>query len=109
LELRAYIIRRLLLLIPVLVGVTLLVFAITQLFSPVERASLYATSAKQVENVSGLIAKYGLDKPFYVQYWTWINQIARGNFGWSKAVSMSVKDAFLQFLPATVMYTHLSL
>jgi len=102
LELRAYIIRRLLLLIPVLVGVTLLVFAITQLFSPVERASLYATSAKQVENVSGLIAKYGLDKPFYVQYWTWINQIARGNFGWSKAVSMSVKDAFLQFLPATV-------
>jgi len=102
LELRAYIIRRLLLLIPVLLGVSFLVFGILQLFSPVERASLYATSAKQISDVSPLIAKYGLDKPVYVQYWVWINQVIRGNLGWSKAVSMPVKDAFLHFLPATI-------
>ena len=101
-ELRAYIIRRLLLLIPVLIGVSLLVFGVTQLFSPVERASLYARSAKEMADVSDLVQKYGFDKPIYVQYWVWINQVIRGNLGWSKAVSMPVKDAFLQFFPATI-------
>lgn len=101
-ELRAYVVRRLVLLIPVLLGVTFFIFGVLQLFSPVERASLYATSAKQIENVDPLIEKYGLDEPVHVQYWRWINQVIRGNLGWSESVSMSVKDAFLHFLPATI-------
>jgi peptide/nickel transport system permease protein len=102
LELRTYIIRRLLLLIPVLFGVSLLIFAILQLFSPVERASLYVTDPKQFANVDAIIAKYGLDQPVWTQYGTWINQVIHGNLGWSKVVSMPVTDAMIKFLPATL-------
>ena len=101
-ELRAYIVRRLLLIIPVLFGVTLLIFALLQLFSPVERVALYVTSPKQFASVADMIAKYGLDQPVWVQYGHWINQIFQGNLGWSKVVSQPVTSAMLNFLPATL-------
>ena len=101
-ELRAYIIRRLLLLIPVLFGVSLLIFGLLQLFSPVERAALYVTDPKQFANVAEIIEKYGLDQPWWTQYGTWINQVIHGNLGWSKVVSLPVTDAIMNFLPATL-------
>lgn len=101
-ELRVYIIRRLVLLIPVLFGVTLLIFGLLQLFSPVERAALYVTNPKQFANIADIITKYGLDQPWWVQYGNWINEVFHGNLGWSKVVSMPVIDAILNFLPATL-------
>ena len=101
-ELRAYIIRRLLMLIPVLFGVSLLIFGILQIFSPVERASLYVKDPRQFGDLPAIIEKYGLDEPVWVQYGTWINEVFHGNLGWSKVVSMSVTDAIWNFLPATV-------
>jgi len=102
LELRAYIVRRLLLIIPVLFGVTLLIFGVLQLFSPVERVALYVTNPRQFASVGDMIAKYGLDQPVWVQYGHWINQIFHGNLGWSKVVSQPVTSAMLNFLPATL-------
>jgi len=102
LELRAYIIRRLLLIIPVLFGVTLLIFALLQLFSPVERASLYITNPNQFAEIPDIIEKYGLNEPVWVQYGTWINQVFHGNLGWSKVVSQPVTNAIFNFLPATL-------
>jgi len=102
LELRSYIIRRLLLLIPVLFGVTLFIFGITMLFSPVQRASLYITDPKQLVDLPTIIQMYGLDKPFFVQYGTWLGQVLRGNLGWSEAGSMPVADAIWHSLPATL-------
>jgi dipeptide transport system permease protein len=102
LELRSYIIRRLLLLIPVLFGITLFIFAITMSFSPIERASLYVSSPRQMADLPAVIEQYGLDRPFYVQYGTWLGQIFRGNLGWSVVVGMSVWDAIWNFLPATL-------
>ncbi len=101
-EFRAYIIRRLLLLIPVLFGVSLLVFALLQLFSPVERASLYVTNPNQFANLPAIIEKYGLNRPAWIQYGNWINQIFHGNLGWSRVVSMPVAKAIIHFLPATI-------
>jgi len=102
LELRAYIIRRLLLLIPVLFGVTLFIFAITMLFSPIERASLYVSSPRQMADLPAVIEQYGLDEPFFVQYSTWIRQVFSGNLGWSVVVGMSVWDSIWYFLPPTL-------
>lgn len=101
-EFRAYIIRRLLLLIPVLFGVTLLIFGLLQMFSPIERAALYITDPKQFADLPNIIAKYGLDQPVWVQYGNWMNQIFHGNLGWSRVVSKPVVDAIIDFLPATV-------
>jgi len=102
LELRAYIIRRLLLLPPVLFGVSLLVFGILQFFSPVERAALYVRDPKQFANIAEIIEKYGLNAPIWEQYGNWIGQIFQGNLGWSKVVSMPVDEAIMYFLPATL-------
>ena len=101
-ELRSYIIRRLLLLIPVLFGVTVFIFGITMLFSPIERASLYVTSARQMSDIPLIIETYGLDRPFFVQYANWIGQVFSGNLGWSRVVGMPVWDAIWSFLPATL-------
>ena len=101
-ELRSYVIRRLLLLIPVLFGVTLFIFGITMLFSPIERASLYVTSARQMGDLPTLIETYGLDRPFIEQYGTWIGQVFQGNLGWSRVVGMPVWRAIWSFLPATL-------
>jgi len=102
LEFRAYLIRRLLLVIPVLFGVSLLIFVILQLFSPVERASLYITNPNQFGNIAEVIEKYGLNEPVWVQYGTWMNQVFHGNLGWSRIVSQPVTDAIFNFLPATL-------
>lgn len=89
-------------LLPVLFGVSLTVFAVLQFFSPVERASLYATDVKQLRDIPGLIQKYGLDQPLPTQFWIWIREVAGGNLGYSKVVSMPVLDALFAFLPATI-------
>jgi ABC-type dipeptide/oligopeptide/nickel transport system permease component len=102
LELRSYIIRRLLLLIPVLFGVTLFIFGVTMLFSPIERASLYVSGIRDLSDLPGIIERFGLDKPFWVQYGTWITQVLHGNLGWSNVVGMPVWDAIWSFLPATL-------
>jgi dipeptide transport system permease protein len=102
LELRAYIVRRLFLLIPVLLGVTLFIFGITMLFSPIERASLYVQNIKQISDLPLIIETYGLDNPFFIQYGTWINQVFHGNLGWSKVAGMPVWNAIWGFLPATL-------
>ncbi|MBC7130629.1 ABC transporter permease, partial [Candidatus Bathyarchaeota archaeon] len=100
-NLRTYLARRLLLMIPTLIGVTLLIFAVTQLFSPVERASLYITNPQQARDIEGIIKKYGLDQPFYVQYSSWISQVLQGNLGWSQSLHMPVLDALITRFPAT--------
>jgi len=102
LELRSYIVRRLLLLIPVLFGVTLFIFGITQLFSPIQRATLYVSNLRQLANLPAIIEQYGLDQPFFVQYGTWLGQVFRGNLGWSNVANMPVSDAIWHFLPATL-------
>ena len=101
-ELRAYILRRLILLIPVLLGVSILIFSLLQLFDPIERAALYVRDARQMGNIEEIIDKYGLDEPVWVQYGTWLNQVLHGNLGWSKVVSKPVVDAVWGFLPTTL-------
>jgi ABC-type dipeptide/oligopeptide/nickel transport system permease component len=102
LQLRAYIVRRLLLLIPVLFGVTLFIFGITMLFSPTQRAILFIRDPKQLADLPAVIERYGLDQPFVVQYGNWLGQVFQGNLGYSKVVSMPVANAIVNFLPATL-------
>jgi len=104
-NLRTYVIRRLLLVVPVLIGVTLLIFAITQLFSPVERASLYIRDPRQARNIEAIIKKYGLDLPVYIQYFRWLDQVLHGNLGWSHSTHMPVLDAIVTHFPATAELT----
>lgn len=101
----SYVIRRLLLLIPTLLGVTLLVFAVSQMINPALRALLYVTSDKQLSILDEVIKKYGLNDPFYVQYFRWLDQLLHGNLGYSRVGRGNVLDCILIRLPATVEIT----
>ena len=78
----AYIIRRLLILPLILFGVTLLIFSMLQVLGPVERSALYVRDIPKTDHqVDAIITRYGLDKPFYVQYWNWLVGTVDGNTG----------------------------
>ena len=101
--LRTYIIRRLLLLIPTLMGVTLLIFAIVQVLSPEQRAALYITGPKGLADIEWIIEKYHLRDPVYIQYFTWIRQVLSGNLGWcNKSPEGPVLQIILKRAPVTL-------
>lgn len=80
-DLLRYILKRLLIAIPVLIGITMIDFLIMNLAgSPLEmlrgpRVSQAAIDAKAIE--------LGLNQPFFVQYWVWLKQLFSGNMGFS--------------------------
>ncbi|MDI6690251.1 MAG: ABC transporter permease [Candidatus Bathyarchaeota archaeon] len=103
LGLLTYVARRLILLIPVVLGVSMLIFAITMCFPPTIRALLYIRNPQALtpENIEGVIKKYHLNDPFYIQYFTWLAQVLQGNLGWSQTASAPVFSAILVRFPAT--------
>ena len=104
--LRAYVIRRILLLIPTLIGVTLLIFAVIQFFSPMQRLSLFVgQNPKEVGSFAEIIEKYGLNDPVYTQYFRWMTGVLSGNLGWSRSINYPVTQAIIERLPATAELT----
>jgi len=101
-QLRAYVIRRLLLILPVLAGVSVIIFIILALFSPEQRAAAFITDIRQLRDIQGVIQTHGLDAPIYVQYVRWISQLLSGNLGWSRTAERPVLEAFFYFLPNTI-------
>ncbi len=98
----AFIIRRLILLIFVLWGVTIFVFGILMSFEPERRAMAYVRTPQSVRDIDKIIANYGLNDPIYKQYFRWITEVAHGNLGYSLTASSTVVDAFKRFLPPTI-------
>jgi len=99
---KAYIIRRLLLLFVVLFGVSILVFAILSLFSPEQRASVFITDVKQLRDLQEIIQTHHLDAPIHIQYYYWVKALLRGDLGWSITAQRPVLEAFFYFLPNTI-------
>jgi peptide/nickel transport system permease protein len=98
-----FILRRLAIMPLVLLGLSIMVFLMLQLLSPVERAALYVTDIpKNAAALNAIISKYGLDKPIYVQYWNWLKDLLHGNLGWSKTAQMPVLQAIRTYFPATL-------
>ncbi|MDH7487296.1 MAG: ABC transporter permease [Anaerolineae bacterium] len=111
----AYIIRRLLQLPITVFGVTVLIFAMTLVLSPVERSALYMRDFPKHEGaLEALIRRYGLADPFHVQYWRWlvgrvdpetgerVGGVLRGDLGFSRSGRQPVIDVILHRLPASI-------
>ncbi|MFC2099890.1 ABC transporter permease [Candidatus Bipolaricaulota bacterium] len=101
----SYIIRRLLLLPVVMIGVSLLIFALVQMMGPYKRLALYVDE-NMMSHISGdewdeLVTYYGLDRPMFVQYGNWLWGVLHGNLGYSKTAQMPVLSALGKYLPAT--------
>ncbi len=98
-----YIIRRLIILPFVLLGLSIMIFAMLQLLDPVERAALYVNNPPKTSTaLQDIIHKYGLDQPIYVQFENWLKQVLQGDLGWSKTAQMPVMEAIKTFFPATI-------
>ena len=97
-----FVVRRLILLPFVALGVTFLLFLLTQRLSPEMRASLYVKDARQMGALEEVIREYGLRDNVFKQYGRWLGQVARGDLGYSPSANMPVAQALKTYLPATI-------
>lgn len=102
-----YIIKRLLQLIPILIGITFLSFAMMRLAGGDAVTYMYenAGTAVSQEIIDEAKAAYGLDKPFLVQYANWFVGMLTGDMGESYVSHKDVFETFVSKLPATLMLT----
>jgi peptide/nickel transport system permease protein len=98
-----YIIRRLLLLVPVLLGMTLISFAVTKAIptDPII-ASISQEASSHPEIVAAYRKEWGLDQPLPVQYLTYVKNLLHGDMGVSIYTHRPVVDDLEDYLPATV-------
>ena len=99
-----YVLRRLLSLIPVLLGVTLLTYALMFLSpkDPVEMMLQAQGTAPSREVVDAMRHQLGLDRPFIIQYLDWLWRFVRGDMGVSYVDGASVAGKLLTALPNTL-------
>ncbi|TDG13363.1 ABC transporter permease [Seongchinamella unica] len=119
---RDYFLRRLLLVIPTLLGITVIVFAVTRLVpgGPLERAIM---EAQQLDAASGMSSQaagqgmaiseaqlqklreyYGFDKPLLASYVDWLGKVLRGDLGTSYRYNEPVWDVISDRFPVSLYY-----
>ena len=97
-----YILRRLLIAVPSLLGISLVLFVVLAL-APGDPFSELATNPNVPPEVAlALRAKFGLDDPIYLRYLHWLNAMLHGDWGFSFVSRMNVDTLILQRLPATL-------
>lgn len=99
---KAYVVRRVLQVIPVLFGVSLLAFLMMALI-PGDPARAILGSFATPENVATLERQLNLDRPMPVQYVTWLGNILTGDFGRSYSLNRPVLDEILDRFAATML------
>lgn len=123
-----YLIRRILIMIPTMFGVTLIVFAIINLApgSPIEQkiqqmrfggmggagsagSSNTETGAVSGEVIEALKKQYGFDKPVHIRYWIWLKNLAVLDFGESFTYEEPVIDVVISKFPVSLQFGIVSL
>jgi peptide/nickel transport system permease protein len=96
----SYIIRRLLLMVPVAFLVTIGVFALARL-SPADPVLVFAGEERDPQALAEIRQQLGLDEPLPVQYVKWLSRAVQGDLGRSFQNRQEVSQAILERLPAT--------
>jgi peptide/nickel transport system permease protein len=110
-----YIVKRILLMIPTLIGISMISFMIIQLPPGDYLTSLMASMADSgtvvdPAQMARMREIYGLDDPLWLQYWKWVSGILfRGDFGWSFEWNRPVADLIWERMGTTVMISLASL
>ena len=97
-----YILKRLISAIPVLLGITIIVFLIMSLI-PGDPATAILGSYATPENVEKLYRDLGLDKPMVQRYFIWLSNMLTGDFGRSYSLNRPVIDEVLERFNATLI------
>ncbi|MGI6691212.1 MAG: ABC transporter permease [Christensenellales bacterium] len=96
-----YILKRILMAVPVMLGILTMVFMLMRVFAP-NPAWLLLGQEATGEKVAELTAHLGLDQPLIVQYGKFLSQCLKGDFGTSLFTKQPVITELMQRLPATV-------
>lgn len=104
----SFIIRRVLLMVPTVLIISVVSFGLIQLPPGNYATALAAQRAAQGETlqqdqIAALEARYGLGDPFFVQYGKWMDDILHGNLGQSFVYNTSVSSLILDRLPLTIV------
>ena len=105
----SYLIRRLLGLVPLLIGISLLSFAM-MFIAPGGPTSVFLASAHPMSpvEIANIRHNLGLDKPWYVQYFLWFGNLLHGNFGYSFTDGRPVLTKIVEKVPVTALIIGLS-
>lgn len=106
-----YALKRLLQLIPILLAITFLSFGMMRIAGSdvVEQKMENTSGTVSQEMIDNARAELGLDKPFVVQYFTWLGNLLRGDMGTSYVSNKPVFSTFVSKLPATLLLTAVSI
>jgi peptide/nickel transport system permease protein len=96
-------IRRLLIAVPSLLGISIVLFTILALAPGDPFGELASNPAIPPEVAQALRAKFGIDDPVYIRYLHWLSAMLRGDWGFSFASRIDVDTLILQRLPTTLL------
>jgi peptide/nickel transport system permease protein len=100
---RQYLIRRLLLVIPAMLGISVVLFTVLALAPGDPFEELASNPAVPPEVRAALRASFGLDDPVYLRYLHWLGAMLQGDWGFSFVSRMNVDTLILQRLPTTLI------
>jgi peptide/nickel transport system permease protein len=104
-----FILRRVLAMIPLVLGVTALAFILQKLSPGDFLTPIRAQRDINVHFIEALSKQYGLDRPWYEQYGRWLWSVLHGDFGYSWSSKVQVVDLLKQRLPNTLLLNIVSL
>lgn len=106
-----YALKRLLQLIPILLAITFLSYGMMRIAGSdvVEQKMENTSGTVSQEMIDNARTELGLDKPFVVQYFTWLGNLLRGDMGTSYVSNKPVFSTFVSKLPATLLLTAVSI
>lgn len=99
-----YLIKRILQVIPLVLIISFIVFSLIQL-APYDAIDAITTPNMSQESIDMMRERYGLNQPFLVQYFLWLKQIIRGDFGYSLVNQASVGSELAIRIPNTIKLT----
>ncbi|MHB8276774.1 MAG: ABC transporter permease [Candidatus Humimicrobiaceae bacterium] len=96
-----YILKRILQIIPVVIGITILLFVLMYVI-PEDPARLILEKGATPQALQNLREKMGIDKPVYVQYWRYVKQLSKGDLGTSYRYRRSVNSILADHYPNSI-------
>lgn len=101
----SYIVKRILIAIPVFLGITMLTYFLSSMAGGSPLNMMFAEMAVSEEQMAKITAEYGLDKPVIIQYFNWLKLLFQGNLGISYRTKESVAAMIAARIPLTMLLT----
>jgi peptide/nickel transport system permease protein len=100
-----FVIRRLIQVVPLLIGITLITFLLANAVPGSPVTNLEFNPRTSQDDIDRIKASLGLDDPIHVRYFTWLSNVTRGDLGISMKTYRPVRSTIIEKLPNTLLLT----